>query len=153
VDPDRATEIARRPPFTITVKIIFTMPMPDNPNTHGAIEPFVPRFNENRSNNQRNRTPKGWIRAICVLLGSTTFLAFNGSSRAAEATPSPSPEVTAGSDADAKLSLKGKTIGITVIGTDHYWDLRCYQAQIDEVKRLGGASIRLGCRPRRQSAN
>jgi ribose transport system substrate-binding protein len=39
--------------------------------------------------------------------------------------------------------LKGKTIGITVIGTDHYWDLRAYQAQIDEVKRPGGTSIAL----------
>jgi ribose/xylose/arabinose/galactoside ABC-type transport system permease subunit len=110
---------------------------------HAATEPFVPRFKQNRSNKQRNLKPEGWIRAICLLLGSTIFLAFSGSSRAAEATQSPSPEVTAGSDSDSKLSLKGKTIGITVIGTDHYWDLRCYQAQIDEVKRLGGASIAL----------
>jgi ribose transport system substrate-binding protein len=117
--------------------------MPTNPDMQAAKEPFVPRFNANRSNHQRNRTPKGRIRAICVLLGSITLLAFNETSGSAEATPSPSPEVTAGSDSDSKLSLKGKTIGITVIGTDHYWDLRCYQAQIDEVKRLGGASIAL----------
>ncbi len=44
--------------------------------------------------------------------------------------------------ADA-LSLKGKLIGVTVIGTEHYWDLRAYQGQIDEVKRLGGTVIAL----------
>lgn len=41
------------------------------------------------------------------------------------------------------LSLKGKRIGITAVGTDHYWDLRAYQGQIDEVKRLGGTPIAL----------
>ncbi|MDR3516681.1 MAG: sugar ABC transporter substrate-binding protein [Azospirillaceae bacterium] len=39
------------------------------------------------------------------------------------------------------LSLLGKTVGITVIGTDHYWDLRAYQGQVDEVRRLGGTAI------------
>ncbi len=39
--------------------------------------------------------------------------------------------------------LKGKRIGITVAGTDHYWDLKAYQGQIDEVKRLGGIPIAL----------
>lgn len=40
-------------------------------------------------------------------------------------------------------SLKGKRIGITVAGTEHYWDLKAYQGQIDEVKRLGGVPIAL----------
>lgn len=40
-------------------------------------------------------------------------------------------------------SLKGKRIGITVAGTDHYWDLKAYQGQVDEVKRLGGIPIAL----------
>jgi ribose transport system substrate-binding protein len=40
-------------------------------------------------------------------------------------------------------SLAGKRIGITVIGTDHDWDLKAYQGQIDEVKRLGGTPIAL----------
>jgi ribose transport system substrate-binding protein len=39
------------------------------------------------------------------------------------------------------MSLAGKRIGITAIGTDHYWDLRAYQGQIAEVKRLGGIPI------------
>lgn len=46
-------------------------------------------------------------------------------------------------DAPADLSLKGKTIGITAIGTDHYWDLKAYQGAIDEVKRLGGTPVAL----------
>ena len=45
--------------------------------------------------------------------------------------------------ADDVPSLKGKRIGITVIGTEHYWDLKAYQGQIDEVKRLGGTPIAL----------
>jgi ribose transport system substrate-binding protein len=40
-------------------------------------------------------------------------------------------------------SLKGKRIGISVAGTEHYWDLKAYQGQIDEVKRLGGIAIAL----------
>jgi ribose transport system substrate-binding protein len=43
----------------------------------------------------------------------------------------------------ANLSLAGKRIGITVIGTDHDWDLKAYQGQIDEVERLGGTPIAL----------
>jgi ribose transport system substrate-binding protein len=77
------------------------------------------------------------------LLGAAVFMSVCGEVKAADAGPSPSPEGAVSSDGDAKLPLKGKTIGITVIGTDHYWDLRCYQAQIEEVKRLGGTSIAL----------
>ena len=40
-------------------------------------------------------------------------------------------------------SLHGRRIGITVVGTEHYWDLRAYQGQIDEVRRLGGTAIAL----------
>lgn len=42
-----------------------------------------------------------------------------------------------------ELSLEGKTIGVTVIGTDHHWDLMAYQGQIDEIERLGGEAIAL----------
>src|ERR1700682_2614457 len=77
------------------------------------------------------------------LLGAAVFLSVCGAIKAADASPSPSPEAAVSSSADPKLPLKGKTIGITVIGTDHYWALRCYQAQIEEVKRLGGTSIAL----------
>ena len=38
-------------------------------------------------------------------------------------------------------SLKGKRIGISTAGTDHFFDLQAYNAQIDEVKRLGGEPI------------
>jgi ribose transport system substrate-binding protein len=45
--------------------------------------------------------------------------------------------------ADDLPSLAGKRIAISATGTDHYWDLKAYQAQIDEVKRLGGEPIAL----------
>lgn len=40
-------------------------------------------------------------------------------------------------------SLQGKTIGISIVGTDHNWDLKAFQAQVDEVKRLGGTPVAL----------
>ena len=51
-------------------------------------------------------------------------------------------------------SLKGKRIGISVAGTEHYWDLKAYKGQIDEVKRLGGTPIALdgGRKDRQQIA-
>jgi ribose transport system substrate-binding protein len=119
--------------------------MPTPTITHIPIptEPFVNRFKECRGDHHANRTQRELLGRICVLLGSISLLAICGAAAAAEAMPTKSPGVTAESDSDSKLPLKGKTIGITVIGTDHYWDLRCYQAQINEVKRLGGASIAL----------
>jgi ribose transport system substrate-binding protein len=44
---------------------------------------------------------------------------------------------------DEQLSLAGKKIAVSVTGTDHYWDLKAYQAQVDEVKRLGGEPLAL----------
>jgi ribose transport system substrate-binding protein len=119
--------------------------MPTPINTHIPIptEPFVTRFKERRGDHQASRTQKGSLGKISGLLGSITLLAIHGVSAAAEPTPAKSPGVAVESASDPTLPLKGKTIGITVIGTDHYWDLRCYQAEIDEVKRLGGASIAL----------
>jgi ribose transport system substrate-binding protein len=44
---------------------------------------------------------------------------------------------------DETLSLAGKRIGISAVGTDHHWDLMAYQGIIDEVKALGGEPIAL----------
>lgn len=43
--------------------------------------------------------------------------------------------------AEKGLSLRGKRIGISTAGTDHFFDLQAYNAQIEEVKRLGGEPI------------
>ncbi|MCW5707830.1 sugar ABC transporter substrate-binding protein [Shinella sp.] len=43
--------------------------------------------------------------------------------------------------AEDGLSLKGKRIGVSTAGTDHFFDLQAYNAQIEEVKRLGGEPI------------
>ncbi|QRM57608.1 sugar ABC transporter substrate-binding protein [Sinorhizobium sp. BG8] len=40
-----------------------------------------------------------------------------------------------------ELSLKGKRIGISTAGTDHFFDLQAYNAQVEEVRRLGGEPI------------
>ncbi|MBD8161586.1 sugar ABC transporter substrate-binding protein [Erwinia persicina] len=66
--------------------------------------------------------------SLAALVASTIFMAL--------------PAQAENNDADVP-SLKGKRIGITVAGTDHYWDLKAYQGQIDEVKRLGGTPIAL----------
>jgi ribose transport system substrate-binding protein len=38
-------------------------------------------------------------------------------------------------------SLAGKTIVCSAVGTDHYWDLKCYQGQLAEIERLGGKAV------------
>ena len=84
--------------------------------------------------------PSGRFRLLLGLaLGATVYWGTSQATRADAGSPTPAPTLSAEED----LSLKGKTIGITAIGTDHYWDLRAYQGQIDEVKRLGGTPIAL----------
>ncbi|PRH84818.1 sugar ABC transporter substrate-binding protein [Labrys okinawensis] len=64
--------------------------------------------------------------------------ALGGAARADDAAK---PEA---SKAEAGLpSLKGKTIAISVAGTDHFFDLKAYQAQVETVKELGGTPIGL----------
>jgi ribose transport system substrate-binding protein len=41
------------------------------------------------------------------------------------------------------MPLAGKTIGVTVIGTDHHWDLMAYRGQIEELEALGAEVIAL----------
>lgn len=43
--------------------------------------------------------------------------------------------------ASGELSLKGKRIGISTAGTDHFFDLQAYNALKDEVAVLGGEAI------------
>ena len=42
-----------------------------------------------------------------------------------------------------ELSLKGKKIGFSAVGTDHYWDLMAFRGVQDEIKALGGEVIAL----------
>ncbi|MCJ2141804.1 sugar ABC transporter substrate-binding protein [Methylobacterium sp. E-066] len=66
-------------------------------------------------------------------LGAASLV--QGAARAGEAGPAVG--------ADETLSLKGKTIAISVAGTDHFFDLKAYQAQVETVKELGGTPIGL----------
>ena len=40
-----------------------------------------------------------------------------------------------------ELSLEGKTIGVTVIGTSHHWDYMAFRGQIETLERLDGRVI------------
>ena len=42
-----------------------------------------------------------------------------------------------------ELSLRGKTIGVTVIGTTHHWDYMAFRGQVETLERLGGRVIAL----------
>ena len=46
-------------------------------------------------------------------------------------------------DGTEGLSLEGKTVGVTVIGTDHHWDLMAYRGQVDMLEELGAEVIAL----------
>ncbi|MCU1718341.1 sugar ABC transporter substrate-binding protein [Pseudomonas sp. 5P_3.1_Bac2] len=54
-----------------------------------------------------------------------------------------SQAVVAQTDATALPSLAGKRIAVSVTGTSHYFDIKVFQAQVDEIKRLGGTPITL----------
>ncbi len=52
-------------------------------------------------------------------------------------------ELPGGIGRDFALSLEGKTIGVTIVGTDHHWDLMAYQGQIEQLEALGAEVIAL----------
>jgi len=43
--------------------------------------------------------------------------------------------------ADGHLSLKGKKIGIAVVGTQHFWDREAFNGAVATVKKLGGKVV------------
>lgn len=49
--------------------------------------------------------------------------------------------VTCASAAEQALSLQGKTIGIAVVGTQHFWDREAYKGATEEVEKLGGKVV------------
>ncbi|OBZ93501.1 sugar ABC transporter substrate-binding protein [Pararhizobium polonicum] len=75
-----------------------------------------------------------------------SFLQVGIAATAAAATISAltTPAAAQADSAPADLpSLKGKTIAVSIVGTDHFFDLKAYQAQIAEIERLGGTVIGL----------
>ncbi len=54
----------------------------------------------------------------------------------AAATTAPSDQLDA-----TEYSLAGKTIGIAVVGTQHFWDREAFQGAVDEIERLGGTVL------------
>jgi ribose transport system substrate-binding protein len=82
---------------------------------------------------------------LSSLLAATVFSMTGGilTHAYAQGTAATADAAAGGDNAAAVPSLKGKRIGITAAGTDHYWDLKAYQGAVDEVKRLGGTPIAL----------
>ena len=111
------------------------MPSHTNLDFHGHLKQLAKRPDSTLLLSREHRGRQRRVLTFCAFLAAAAFLTIGRPTQAGDTPPA--------SDIDPKLSLKGKTIGITVIGTDHYWDLRSYQAQIDEVKRLGGKPIAL----------
>lgn len=93
--------------------------------------------------NSRRDFIKGTVAGVAVAVGATSGLGIT----AASAKSCTSGFVDDPSDVP---SLKGKTIGISVVGTDHYWDLMAYQGQLHEVQRLGGKAIPLNANRKAQ---
>lgn len=77
------------------------------------------------------------VSALALLIAASF-----GQPAAAQTEQAPAAE-TAAAPAEAELSLAGKTIGISAVGTDHYWDLMAYKGLQEEVERLGGTAIAL----------
>lgn len=60
----------------------------------------------------------------------------------APATVAPAPETEQVDKVnDAGLSLAGKTIGVEVIGTDHYWDRMAFEGVQEQLKKMGATVI------------
>lgn len=76
------------------------------------------------------------MRKVVAML-STAAMAVTMASGAVSA----ADEVTGVLDGMPVPSLEGKTIGVAVLGTDHEFDLKAYQGQIDRIEELGGKYI------------
>lgn len=46
-----------------------------------------------------------------------------------------------GAAAAQELSLEGKTIGVAVVGTQHFWDREAFKGATETVERLGGTVV------------
>ena len=74
-----------------------------------------------------------------VLTGCSSSDSAGESSSSAAASGSDATEAPATSgDASADAPLAGKTIGVAVVGTQHFWDREAFQGAVDEIERLGG---------------
>ena len=54
------------------------------------------------------------------------------------------PEIAPASDSGVsvdELSLEGYTIGVAVVGTQHFWDREAFEGAKDEIERLGGEVV------------
>lgn len=84
--------------------------------------------------------------SVSVLLLGGLSVALSGCSLKTPEASSPAAPVTAPEGAAPSATadipkLTGKRIGISIVGTDHYWDRTAYESAIAEVKALGGTPL------------
>ena len=60
----------------------------------------------------------------------------DGTGAAPEVAPADGSEVSAD-----ELSLQGYTVGVAVVGTQHFWDREAFEGAKDEIERLGGEVV------------
>ncbi|NOY55680.1 MAG: substrate-binding domain-containing protein [Actinobacteria bacterium] len=83
------------------------------------------------------------VLAACTNSGTTTTTAAD-TEAATVTTGDVSTDTSApeGSGSDvADLSLAGYTIGVAVVGTQHFWDREAFEGAVAEVERLGGEVV------------
>ncbi len=77
-----------------------------------------------------------------ALAGCSTVASQSGTDDASASGGSGTAAAQSGQTATTDApSLDGKTIGIAVVGTQHFWDREAFEGARDEVERLGGTVI------------
>lgn len=80
-------------------------------------------------------------RRICVTLTILVIAMMTACAPSATPTEAPPEEPAEVPALAGELSLEGKTIGIAVVGTDHYWDRTAFNSAVATVEELGGTAI------------
>lgn len=90
------------------------------------------------------------VRGVALVIAGSVVLSScslkqDGAGGATVTVTAPAPggaaAVTASAPAEDIPSLAGKRVGISIVGTDHYWDRNAYESAQAEVTRLGGTPI------------
>ncbi len=89
---------------------------------------------------------------LSSLLAATVFSMAGGTATQAHAQGA-TPAADATATSDNVPALKGKRIGITVTGTEHYWDLKAYQGADRRGEAPRRHAHRARCGPQRQPSD
>ena len=80
--------------------------------------------------------------AALAVAGCSTVASESGPGEGAASDDAASGSSAAGASEQAGVpSLEGATIGVAVVGTQHFWDREAFEGAVEEVERLGGTVI------------